>query len=59
MGSKEKEEAELHGLSRGDPAERAPEWEQKQETNGPLVLRGGLNVSFPSSFLSLGNVSWS
>ena len=50
---KEKQEAELSGLSGGISAERAPEWEQKQETNGPLVLRGALNdfssLHFPSS----------
>lgn len=59
MGSKEKQEAKLHGLSRGDSAERAQEREQKQETSGPLVLRGGQNISFPSSVLALGHVFWS
>lgn len=49
---KEKQEAELGELSGGISAVCVPEWEQKQEANGPLVLRGALpafsSLHFPS-----------
>lgn len=43
LAGKEKQEAELNRLSGGISAERVPEWKQKQETNGPLVPKKGLN----------------
>ena len=49
---KEKQEVELGELSGGISAVCVPEWEQKQEVNGPLVLRGALpafsSLHFPS-----------
>lgn len=40
MGAENKQEAQPT-CSGGTSADQEPEWEQKQETNGPLVLGWG------------------
>lgn len=55
IGSKENQEVGLSGLFGDNSAEPVPECEQKQEMNGPLVLRRGLNDLFTSIFRAFCN----